>query len=207
MCSTQLRFLAPPGKTLDAEVLRVALEAETPQLKAFALRHISGRAPQDLLPVVLAALDNPYAMVREAAMQVLHNTDVRYDRYSDRHATRPQVRFPVADVAPDADALGGSLYPGATFRPFADPLDRVIAFYAKGNRKALTTAEVTAEQKKKIGAMSNPMEMIERMKKARAEGKDPAAAIMEMQKEMAGVAPIPWSSRKARGWSPRATWR
>jgi len=193
----QLRSLvAATGRGLEGDVLRVALAADTPQLKAFALRRLPGNPPADLLPLVVAALDSPYAMVREAALNVLHQ-DARYARYGERRLPPSSPGYPVADEAPGAAALGGPVYPGARFRPFAsndqmalfsspDAADKVVAFYAKGNRRALTPAELTAEQKKKAMAMSDPMAMMELVKKAQAEGKDPSTVIMARQKEMMG---------------------
>lgn len=190
-------LVAATGQGLEGEVLRVALEADTPQLKAFALRRLQGNVPPDLLPIVVAAVDNPYAMVREAALDVLRQVDQqRYGRYGERQR-RSSPSYPVADTAPDAAALGGPVYAGARFRPVAsneefalfstqDAQDKVIAFYAKGNRKALTASELTAEQKKKVMTMSDPMAMMELMKKAQAEGKDPSQVIMAKQREMMG---------------------
>jgi hypothetical protein len=207
--------LAVTGKAVNSEVLLVALEADTPQLKAFALRSISRRPPDDLLPLIQTALDSPYAMVREPALNLLGRFDPRYARYSDRRANRSEPPFPIADPVPDEDALGGPLYPGATFRPFAsneqlalfttaDPPDNVIAFYAKGNRKALTGAELTAEQKKRASTMNDPMAMMELVKKAKAEGKDPTAAIMAKEKEMVGSAIDSKAFERGRGVvSPR----
>jgi hypothetical protein len=190
-------LMAATGQGLEGEVLRISLEAETPQLKAFALRRMPQRASADLLPLVLAAFDSPYAMVREPALSVLRQTDARYARYGDRHLANSNAAFPIADPVPDTTALGGPLYPGAKYRPFAsnqeialfstaDPPDKVLAFYAKGNRKALTAAELNAEMKKKATSMSDPMAMMEAVKKAQAEGRNPQDAIMAMQKEMMG---------------------
>jgi hypothetical protein len=186
------------GERIEGDVLRVALEADTPQLKAYALQRMPSPVLPDLLPLVLAAMDSQYAMVREPAMNLLRNTDPKYNKYQDRATRSGDRSIPIVDpVQPDAAALGGPVYPGARFRPFAssdqvalftssDPQDKVIAFYAKGNRKAQTAAEVTAEQKRKVMAMSDPKAMMELMKKAQAEGKNPTEVMMARQKELMG---------------------
>jgi hypothetical protein len=195
----QLRaVIAATGERLEGDVLRVALEADSPQLKAFALQRMPSPVPADLLPLLVAALDSPYAMVREQALTLLGNSDPKYNRYHDRATRAGDRQIPLVDPAlPDAAALGGPVYGGAKFRPMAssdqfalfttaDPQDKVIAFYAKGNRKAQTADEVKAGMKKKAMAMQDPMAMLELMKKAQAEGKDPAAVMMAKQQEMMG---------------------
>jgi hypothetical protein len=203
------------GERLPPDVLRAALAADTPQLKAFALQRMPSPVPADLLPLVLAAIDSEYAMVREPALNLLGNTDPKYRKYADG-VTRAGARNArrAAPVRPDAAALGGPVYPGASYRPFAstdeaalftssDPQDKVIAFYAKPNRPAQTAAEVKAGMQKKAMAMQDPMAMMELMKKAQAEGKNPADVMMAKQKEMMGGGNIQAFEGKAGVTNPR----
>jgi hypothetical protein len=103
----------------------------------------------------------------------------------------------MADAVPSAAFLGGKPYPGAKFRAFAsngkfalfntpDSPDKVLGFYATGNRKPQTGAEMKADAQKKAMAMSDPQQVMALMKQAQAQGKDITTMMLERQKAAGG---------------------
>jgi hypothetical protein len=186
------------GKAVDPEVVMVALAADSPQLKTWGIRALQSPASPEAVSLMVEALDNPYPQVREAALTALRQVDSKYARYGDRSVRSDgPSEYPRADPVPTPAVLGGPVYPGAKFRAFAsneqfalfttpDPVEKVLAFYATGNRKAQTGAEMKAEAQKKAQAMSDPQAMMALMRQAQAQGKDVTAMILERQKAAGG---------------------
>jgi hypothetical protein len=186
------------GKGVDPEVVMAALGADSPQLKLWGIRAAGTRPSSEATALIVEALDDPYPRVREEALNTLRNLDPKYVKYQDRllRSGGPSD-YPRPDPVPTAATIGGQVYPGAKFRAFAsndkfalyttsDPVEKVLAFYATGGRKAQSSAEVKAEAQKKTQAMSDPQAMMALMKQAQAQGKDIATMMMERQKSVGG---------------------
>jgi hypothetical protein len=187
------------GAAFDGEILDVALNAEMPQLQAYALIRMAQLKPfpKEHLARVAALVDSPYWMVRNQAVTVLAEQDSRYRRWYDERNGTPSglTAFPDADGVPDARRLGAPLYKNARYRPYAssrlhewftteDPPDRVIAFYATGGRTARTADELSESREARRESMIDPATVMEMMMKAQAEGKTPE----EIQAMLLGTA-------------------
>lgn len=196
-----LVFLARTSGTLDDGLLRIGAAADVPQLKAFCLDRIHDRGLQKSEhALVIAALDDPYPLVRWAAQNMVG--ELPDEKYSRMLAREPSgaggsgqgVLGLIAGTVPDAKKLGAPPYPGATYRFFAsdrqtdfftspDSPEKVLAFYAKGGKKALTEAQLSALGKAATtGMQKDPMAMSRMMQEAMEKGEDPQKAIEEMTK-------------------------
>lgn len=182
------------GKAVDPEVVVAALGADSPQLKVWGIRAAGSRPSPEATALLVEALEDPYPRVRDAALAALRQVDPKYAKYPDREArTDGPTDYPSPNRVPAMANLGGPVYPGAKFRAFAssdrfaffttpDAVDKVLAFYATGGRKAQTGAEMKADAQRKAQSMSDPQAMMAMMKQAQAQGKDITTMMLERQK-------------------------
>ncbi len=204
-----LRELRRAG-ALDAELIEAAAMAESPQLQAFALDYMRERG---LLPgegdVVIAALNNPYPLVRESAQNLVG--ELPDERWSRMLARRADVRKTfaveglIAGVQPDATTLGAAAYPGATYWYFAsgpaagdfftspDSPDDVIEFYAQGGKPVLDGAALQqmVDSASHVGEQ-DPTEMMRLMQEALEAGKDPSTVVASLTAG-AGATSVAWT--------------
>lgn len=192
-------FLGHTTGTLDDEMVRIGAASDVPQLKAFCLDRIRNRGLQPAEhPLVIAALDDPYPLVRESAQKMVGQLpDEKYSRMLSREPSSSGGRLEgvqglIAGVSPDAKKLTAAPYPGARYWYFAsdrdvdffttqDAPEKVLASYAKGGKKALTAAELKAKVKAAMDAPSkDPMAMARMMQEAMAKGGDPQKAMQDM---------------------------
>jgi hypothetical protein len=191
------------GAATTPEIWRIAAAADVPYLAALGLYRLADAYTPADDAIVLAQMDSPYRMVRDAAFSLADRmaTD-RGRKISARVQSDPTAAPRVADEAPSAARLGLPVYPGAVFRPFAsgggratfttaDPPDKVAAFYTRAGHRPLTPDELTARQEKlkaeKEAAFANPQAIARKMQEAAAAGKDPQAVVAEMTAKMAGA--------------------
>jgi hypothetical protein len=191
------------GGALTPEAWRVAAAADVPQLAALGLYGLrEGYTPADDA-IVLAQLDSPYGMVRDAAFALVDlMASDRGRRMRGRRQSSGASWTPLLDEPPAADRLGLALYPGAVFRPFAsdgkrayfttaDPPEKVAAFYARAGRRPMTADELEAEQAQRKAAMEkafqDPQAYARKLQEAVKAGKDPQAAAMELAGKMGGA--------------------
>ncbi len=195
-----LLFLSQrPGK-FDDEILRIGAAADVPQLKAFCLKRIGARGLKpDEHPLVIKALNDPYPLVRAAAWEMVgrlpgdkYRRMLARDAHSGRSSTG--VLGLIGGVVPDAKKLGAAPYPGATYWYFAsdgesdffttpEPPEKVLAFYAKDGKKALTLAELKAKTEAALKApQKDPMAIARMMQEAMAKGEDPRKIMERMSK-------------------------
>jgi hypothetical protein len=197
------------GAATTPETWRIAAAADVPYLAALGLSRLADAYTPADDAIVLAQMDSPYRMVRDAAFALADRmaTD-RGRKMSARVRTDAAASPRVADEAPSAARLGLPVFPGAVFRPFAsggdratfttaDPPDKVAAFYARAGHRPLTPDELTARQEKlkaeKEAALSDPRAIARKMQEAAAAGKDPQAALAEMTARLA-AADKDWTS-------------
>ena len=190
-----LRELARANE-LDDELIRTGAAAETPQLKAFCLDRMLSRGlqPEDA-PLVIAAFDDPYPLVRAVAHALARQLpDEKWARMLARDSGRSAegAKGLTPGVAPDAGRLGAPLYPGATYWHFAsspsfgafftspdDPED-VVAFYAKGGKPTLDAEELTARIEEARSAAQDPTRVMQLMQEAMEAGKDPQTVMSSL---------------------------
>jgi hypothetical protein len=202
-----LRELRAERADLGAEVWRVALAAREPRLKALALDHLSREGevgPADV-PLVLEALESPFTGVRDAAVAAAARLPEPASRMAARNRggsgrSRDGIqRLLEADPPPDPKAFGVALYPGArpsylastaerTVLVTPDPLDKVVAFYAKGGKRVLDAdaVNVRAEPSQEDG-MRMAQEMMAAMQAAMRRGEDPQAAMAKLAASRGGA--------------------
>lgn len=197
-----LIFLARTTGELDDAILRIGAAADVPQLKAFCLDRIHDRGLQAAEhPLVIAALNDPYPLVRASAQKMVgelpdekHSRMLSREARSDRGDPATTVFGLIGGSLPDAKKLGAQPYPGATYWYFAsdrdsdffttrDAPEKVIAFYAKGNKKALTAEQLEARVEATMDAPGkDPMAVARMMQEAMARGEDPQKVIEGMAK-------------------------
>jgi hypothetical protein len=196
-----LREVKASGEELGAEVWRAALAARDPRLKALALDHLAreGVGPADE-PLVLEAAESPFPGVRDAALGLVSRLSTPAARLGERHhgASRgldPAQQLLEADAAPQAKDLGVGFYPGARYSFLAstseralfvshDPLDKVVAFYAKGGKRVLSAAAVTVRAEP---TQQDAMRIAQEMQAAIMRGEDPQAAMARLTQTMGGA--------------------
>jgi hypothetical protein len=193
---------APPPSAIE-----VGLAAETPQLRALALR-VAPQSPARMAAAV-AGIDSPYTTVRQEAAGVIRSHgDDKQRRMLERQASGRRPEYPVADTPPDAARLKVKPYPGATYRYFAsndeqayfssaDAPDKVVAFYAQG-KKAYSANELREAMKARAMSAMDQSKMIQLMQEAQAKGQDPSQAMMAWQKSLAGLSSDPSKSLEGR---------
>lgn len=140
-----LNRLYAEGGAADHDTLVLALGAQDAPLAAFALRRLADRlAPEDE-PLVLAALENPFPLVRRTATALLFQLQdprgVRLARRAPPDDGSPGV---VADVVPTADVLGAALPDGARFRHFPSGGGRAV-FAVPGSPASVRDTYLGAE--------------------------------------------------------------
>jgi hypothetical protein len=154
-----LRALYAEGGEADRATLRIAAGAEYAPLAAFALRRLAPDLRPSEEPLVLAAVESPYPLVRRTAAPMLLQLRAPRRRRLLQRVYTPHGRSPyddtdpgmLADEAPTFDRLGVPAYSGARFRYLpsgperaffttSDPPASVVAFYAAG-RPVLTVEE------------------------------------------------------------------
>jgi len=199
----ELLWLKSTGQTPDPQLYRVAAVAENPRLATLGLRGlllVTTPLTQPDEQLVVAALDSPYRGVRQTILQFANNQKgvrelwprivTNSDSYTD---------FPYLDDRRDSEpdhAVIGS-YPGARFRYFAsaatqpwftttDPLDKVIAFLAKGESQALTAAELNAKNQ------SDAMQKYMQATRAASETGD-SSKVMEAMKDFQMQSGVDWT--------------
>lgn len=208
-----LIFLARTTGELDDAILRIGAAADVPQLKAFCLDRIHDRGLQPAEhSLVIKALNDPYPLVRVTAQKMVGQLpDEKHSRMLAREVRtggggdrETAVLGLIAGTLPDAKKLGAAPYPGATYWYFAsdrdtdffttpDAPEKVIAFYAKGGKKAFTAAELKARVKATMDAPEqDPMVMVRMMQEAMANGEDPQKAIERMTKG-GSVGSVDWT--------------
>jgi hypothetical protein len=193
---------------LDDEMLSIGAAADAPQLKAFCLERIRDRGlkiPEH--PLVIKALNDPYPVVRQVAQRMAGQLpDKKFSRMLARKTDAGDssgVLGLLGGVVPDAKTLGAAQYPGATYWYFAsdresdffttsDAPEKVLAFYAKGGKKALTLAELEAKiEAARKAPDENPMAAARMMQEAMAKGEDPTK-VMERLTKGGGDAKADW---------------
>jgi hypothetical protein len=189
------------GETPPASAIEVGLNAETPQLRALALR-LAPQGPARSSAAV-AALDSPYATVRQEAGNILRSSgDEKQRKLLDRQPSGKRPEFPVADAPPDAARLKAKPYPGAAYRYFAsndeqawfttaDGPDKVAGFYAQGGTKAYSASELKAAMKARATSAMDQSKMIQIIQEAQSKGQDPTQAMMAWQKSLAALGSDP----------------
>ena len=189
------------GETPPASAIDVGLTAETPQLRTLALR-IAPQGPARMAAAV-AALDSPYATVRQEGADVIRQSgDDKQRKMLDRQVSGNRAEYPVADAQPDAARLKAKIYPGATYRYFAsgpeeayfstgDSPDKVVAFYTQGGLKAYSASELKQAMKSRAMGAMDQSKMMKIIQEAQAKGQDPSQAIMAWQKSLAGLGSDP----------------
>jgi len=198
---TDLLLSMENGDTPPPSAIEVGLKAETPQLRTLALQ-LAPQGPARAAAAV-AALDSPYATVREEAAGILRSSgDEKQRRMLDRQASGKRVEYPVADAQPDPARLKVKAYPGATYRYFAsspeeayfstgDSPDKVVAFYAQGGSKAYSASELKQAMKSRAMSAMDQSKMIQLVQEAQRKGQDPTQAMMAWQKSLAGLGSDP----------------
>lgn len=198
---TDLVLSMQDGESSPPSAIEVGLNAETPQLRALALQ-IAPHGPARMASAV-AAVDSPYATVRQEAANVIRSHgDDKQRRMLDRQASGNRPEYPVADTQPDPARLKVKPYPGATYRYFAsndeqayfstaDAPDKVVAFYTQGGKKAYSASELKLAMKSRAMAAMDQSKMIQLMQEAQAKGQDPTQAMMAWQKSLAGLGTDP----------------
>jgi hypothetical protein len=190
------------GETPPPSAIEVGLAAETPRLRALALQ-LAPQGPARTSAAV-AALDSPYATVREEAAAILRSSgDEKQRRMLDRQASGKRPEYPVADAQPDPARLKAKVYPGATYRYFAsgpeeayfstsDSPDKVVAFYTQGGQKAYSASELKQAMKSRAtSAAMDQSKMMQVIQEAQKKGQDPAQAMMAWQKSFSGLGSDP----------------
>jgi hypothetical protein len=147
-----LNSLGSSADRSSLPLLVMVLEKGEPELRAAAARAIGMLGPTVAEgPLLVKALNDPMPTVRESVLHALSEVPdprtrllVQRVQSGARDRSRSRTEGLTATVAPDAARLGAPLYPGATFLAFAsdldvgraafssaDPLEKVVAFYAK----------------------------------------------------------------------------
>ncbi len=202
------------GSKVDRSLLQVGARARLPELAAFSLRRLEWDLTPADDPLVLAGLDSPYPAVREAALGCAGKSQNRRLAEARQRATGRQASGDASlgltpDPTPTAEQLGYAIYPGAKYVFFAssdkvaifrtaDPVDKVVAFYAKGKktysgaemkaagearREAAEAEEEAMENAAEEGDMAAMMAKASEMMAAMNSGKDPMAAMQELAKK------------------------
>jgi len=189
------------GQPPPPSAIRAGLAAEVPELRALALK----LQPEEAVKsgAAVAALDSPYATVRQEAVEVLRSRgDEKQRRMLDRQPSTKWPEFPIADTPPDPARLKVKVYPGATYRYLysspeqayfstADAPDKVVAFYAQGGKKAYSASELQQAMKARAMGAMDQSKMMKIIQEAQAKGQDPTQAIMAWQKSLAGLGADP----------------
>jgi hypothetical protein len=184
------------GEVLDPALLRAAIRADNPLLVVMGLRGLAKHNNLTQQEVLWGIEDARYAVRSTALRLAPSQISGPFEQRSDLGAEQTDGGWLRAgrDPAPSATDLGVSAYPGAKLRYFAtgprrwffttaDSPDQVIAFYSKGGKKVLTSAQLKAMAKEK----PDPAAM---MAAARS---DPAAMQREMAKVMTTQA-VDWTA-------------
>lgn len=157
--------LRAAGQDIDPEWYRVAALSDTPQLACIGLRELI-YAPQRTSEdeaAIIAALESPWRGVRSTVLNEGGNLqaikDLRARGQIGQGSASGTCVDGWRDPEPGLKWAGG--YPGARFRYFAsspsmrwftttDPLDKVLAYFNKSGKKALTWEEMQADTQAKF---------------------------------------------------------
>lgn len=165
--------LRAADQEIDREWYRVAARATTPELACIGVYQLAyvlkDRTPEDDA-ALLAAIDNPAPSVRSVALgsQTQAITTLVQRAAMDRRTYSGVCADAYTDPEYGAKWAGG--YPGAKFRFFAssaerrwfttaDPVDKVLAFFASAGKTGMTKRELDAAAQQKMIAEAQRISM------------------------------------------------